>query len=73
MTPRQLLEQLPPWLTAREVAHRYRISRQQVYKRVALGKLPKPEKTAGTDDARWSREKLDAIDGVGVDERMYPL
>jgi predicted DNA-binding transcriptional regulator AlpA len=73
MTPRQRIETLAPWMNVHQVAHRYQICRQTVYERVAKGKLPPPQKTAGTDHPRWSREELDRIDGVGVDERRYPL
>ncbi len=73
MTPRQRLETLAPWMTARQVAHRYQISRQQVYRQVALGELPKPRPQPGTKYPRWSRDELDLLDGVGIDERRYPL
>lgn len=73
MTPRHLLETLAPWMTVEQVAHRYQISRQQVYARVAKRKLPPPRPQPGTDYPRWSREELDLIDGIGIDERRYPL
>ena len=50
-----------PWLTDREVAARYGVSRITVWRWAKAGRLPDPHKI-GPNTARWNAAELDALD-----------
>jgi hypothetical protein len=62
MTPRQLRERQPDWLSAKSVARRYDIEKNYVYQLVREGFIPPGRKVAGIYGLRWSLEELRSRD-----------